>query len=261
MRVGNRVASWSDIEPEEPQAAPVSRKTESTPKKQPFSLELSSREDEFRLVHLRRCFSRCDKDSDGYIDSRELRKLCVMLDLPQFASGESATALFRALDVSSQGKIAFLDFLRYKDIYLKSALSAGERSADTPKQVGSLSPSSETASSYQEAVMSVDSEPEAGHTFESPAEEGGRYRSDLRGLQPEPPGESDTGVKTEKRRTRPNSAGLANGSSRKSARPSSADLRYSGTVYRVYCPYSLETCGAVLDKLGGLVALATKNLS
>ena len=245
------MASWSDIEPEETPAAPVPRETESAQKRLPFSLELSSREDEFRLVHLKRCFSRCDKDDDGYIDSRELRKLCVMLDLPQFASGESATALFRALDVNSHGKIAFLDFLRYKDIYLKSGLTVGERAVGPPKHIGSLSPtSSETASSYQEAVMSVDSELEAGHMmFESPGEEASPFphRSDLRGLQhPRESSESldqpETGGKAEKRRIRPNSAGLASGSSRKSARPSSAELRYSGTIeYRVFCAYSLET--------------------
>ena len=237
--IGNKMASWSDIEPEDSPRTPMSHETETAQKRQPFSLELSAREDEFKLVHLKRCFSRCDRDNDGFIDSKDLRKLCVMLDLPQFASGESANALFRALDVNSQGKIAFLDFLRYKDIYLKSALTAGERSGDTPKQVGSLSPGSETASSYQEAVMSVDSEPEL--TFESPGETVRLYRSDLRGQQSEPLSEAETGAKGEKRRTRPNSAGLANGSSRKSSRPSSADLKHPGTITYNICQLSIET--------------------
>ncbi|KAI6656563.1 hypothetical protein LOD99_1358 [Oopsacas minuta] len=229
------MASWSDIEPEE---IPIiaSGEADNVQKKPPFSLELSSREDEFRLVHLKRCFNRCDKDSDGFIDSKALRKLCVMLEMPQFASGESATALFKALDVNSLGKIAFKDFLRYKDIYLRSALAVGDKPTRILEQTGSLSPSSSvTTSSYQEGVMSMDSELETGHTFESPGHEARSFphRTDQRRLpgasdSSESPDNLETGAKGEKRRIRPSSAGLTSGNStRKVSRPSSAELRYS----------------------------------
>ena len=235
------MASWSDIELEEPitTLSPEDKKKE-------LSLELSasSRENEFRLVHLKKCFSKCDNDNDGFIDSRELRKLCISLDMPQFASGESAAALFRALDVNSSGKIAFRDFLRYKDIYLKTALAVGDRLDTT----GSLSPSSTaTSSSYQEAVMSVDSEVEvANTTFESP---GPIVRNPVEiSDSSESPDKSGTSgipplAKGEKRRLRPSSAGLAGSSSaRRNRRPSSAETKDSGTSAKfVYVVLLMES--------------------
>lgn len=230
------MASWSDIEPEEIPVT-VSRGSDRLQKRPGFSLELSSREDDFKLVYLKRCFNSCDKDKDGCIDSKELRKLCVMLEMPQFASGESATALFKALDVNSRGKIAFKDFLRYKDIYLKSALASADKVIGTPEQTGSLSPSSSvTTSSYQEGVMSMDSEIEIGHTsFESPLHEARPFphRTDLTltRLQEtsdssESPDKLETSGKLEKRHIRPNSAGLASGGT--SRRPSSAEVKNPG---------------------------------
>ena len=234
------MASWSDIEPEEIPVA-ISRESDRVQKRSGFSLELSSREDDFKLVHLKRCFNSCDKDKDGCIDSKELRKLCVMLEMPQFASGESATALFKALDVNSRGKIAFKDFLRYKDIYLKSALANADKILGTPEQTGSLSPSSSvTTSSYQEGVMSMDSEIDIGHTsFESPLHEARSFphRTDLVRLQEASdssgsPDKLEIGGKLEKRRIRPSSAGLScGGTSRKVSRPSSAELKNPGLYH------------------------------